>query len=178
LSRRSWLFVAGADEQAPRAAARSGGFSVVEMMVVLGVVATLALMTLPSYIEKSVRDQVNEALPIADIAKPPIALTWAATKAMPTDNAAAGLPLADKIVNNYVRSVAVQDGAIHITFGNSASKSIAGKILTVRPAVVEDSPVVPVAWICGNGAVPDKMTVKGVNQTNLPPLFLPLRCRP
>jgi type IV pilus assembly protein PilA len=153
------------------------GFTIVEMMVVVGVVATLALMALPSYIEKSVRDQVAEALPLADVAKPPIAASWAATRAMPADNAAAGLPAAEKIVNNYVRSVAVQEGAIHITFGNNANKSIAGKILTLRPAVVEDAPVVPVAWICGNAAVPDKMTVKGVNQTSLPPLFLPLKCR-
>ena len=48
------------------------GFSIVEMMVVIGVVATLALMTLPSLLEKSIREQVVEALPLADIAKPPI----------------------------------------------------------------------------------------------------------
>ena len=71
----------------------------------------------------------------------------------------------------------VQDGAIHLTFGNKASSSIKGKLLTIRPAVVEDAPIVPIAWVCGNSAVPDKMTVKGVNKTNIPPLFLPLKCR-
>jgi type IV pilus assembly protein PilA len=154
------------------------GFTLIELMVVVGIVAMLALMTIPSMIEKTVRDQVAEALPIADVAKVPVALSWAATQAMPANNAAAGLPLAEKIVGNYVSSVAVDDGAINITFGNRVNGSLKGKILTVRPAVVADSPIVPVAWVCGNATGPDKMTVKGVNRTDVPPLYLPLSCRP
>jgi len=154
------------------------GFSIVEMMIVIGVIATLALMTVPSFLEKSVRDQVSEALPLADIAKPPISAAWALVQALPADNAAAGLPAADKIVNNYVSAITVQDGAIHVTFGNRVNKSLNGKILTLRPAVVADTPAVPVAWVCGNATVPDKMTVKGLNKTDVPPLYLPLKCRP
>jgi type IV pilus assembly protein PilA len=154
------------------------GFTLVELVVVLGVIATLALMTLPSLMEKTVRDQVAEALPIAEVAKLPVALSWAATQAMPANNAAAGLPLADKIVGNYVTSVAVDDGAINITFGNRVNGTLKGKILSLRPAVVADSPVVPVAWVCGNATVPDKMTVKGVNRTDVPASYLPLSCRP
>lgn len=156
---------------------RNAGFSIVEMLVVIGVVATLALMTLPSYLEKGVRDQVVEGLPLAEIAKPPLAAAWTLAHPFPADNAAAGLPAADKIVSNYISSVSVQDGAIHLTFGNKASASIKGKFLTIRAAVVEDAPIVPIAWVCGNSAVPDKMTAKGVNKTNIPPLFLPLKCR-
>jgi type IV pilus assembly protein PilA len=153
------------------------GFTIVEMMVVVGVIAILALMTLPSYIEKSVRDQVIESLPLADIAKPPLAASWKLAQSFPADNAGAGLPVADKIVSNYVSSVSIQDGAIHLTFGNRASSTIRGKFLTIRPAVVEDSPIVPIAWVCGNAPVPDKMAIKGVNKTNVPPLYLPLKCR-
>lgn len=153
------------------------GFTVVEMLVVVGIVAMLALMTLPSLIEKTVRDQVAEALPVADVAKPPIALAWQGALPLPADNAAAGLPPAEKVVGNYVTAVAVQDGAIHLTFGNRANGSLKGKVLSLRPAVVADAPVVPVAWICGYAPVPDKMTVKGVNRTDVPPLHLPLKCR-
>ena len=71
----------------------------------------------------------------------------------------------------------VQDGAIQITFGNSASGVINGKILTLRPAVVEDAPIVPVAWVCGNANPPEKMTVKGENRTDIPVNYLPLNCR-
>jgi type IV pilus assembly protein PilA len=37
--------------------------------------------------------------------------------------------------------------------------------------------VVPVTWVCGNAAAPDKMTVKGTNKTDLPNLLLPVKCR-
>ena len=69
--------------------------------------------------------------------------------AFPADNAAAALPPPEKIVSNLVSAVALENGAIHITFGNRANGAIRGKVLTLRPAVVEDAPVVPVAWVCG-----------------------------
>src|SRR6185295_12958061 len=113
-----------------------------------------------TYQDKLVRDQVVEALPLADIAKLPVALSWAAVQTFPADNAAAGLPAADKIVSNLVKSVQVQDGAIQVTFGNRANGLIKDKVLSLRPAVVDDAPVVPVAWVCGYAQGPDKMTVR------------------
>ena len=71
----------------------------------------------------------------------------------------------------------MEGGAIHMTFGNRANSRIRGKILSLRPAVVEDAPVVPVAWICGYAPVPEKMTVKGVNKTDIPAGHLPVKCR-
>ena len=156
---------------------RTRGFTLVEMMVVIGIVAILALMAIPTYQDKFVRDQVAEALPLADLAKPPVALSWAVLQTFPADNAAAGLPVAEKIVNNFIGSVAIQGGAINITFGNKANRAILGKVLSLRPAVVEDAPIVPVTWVCGYATAPEKMTVKGENKTNIPPGYLPVRCR-
>ena len=95
----------------------------------------------------------------------------------PPDNASAVLPPADKIVNNAISAVAVEDGSIHITFGNRANGVINGKILTLRAAVVEDAPVVPVTWVCGYAEAPEKMTIHGQNRTNVPAAFLPFACR-
>jgi type IV pilus assembly protein PilA len=157
---------------------RAAGYTMIEVMMVVGVVAILALMAMPSYMEKIVRDQIVEAMPLADLAKGPVAAAWAAGAPLPANNAAAGLPAADKIVGNLVSSTQVQDGAIHLTFGNRANGTIRGKILTLRPAVVADAPIVPVAWVCGNAPPPDKMTVKGINRTDVPTLYLPFKCRP
>jgi len=154
------------------------GFTMIEMMMVLGAIAVLALMAAPSYMEKIIRDQIVEALPLADLAKAPVAFAWAAGVPLPDDNSAAGLPAADKIVSNLVSAVQIDKGAVHITFGNRANSNIKGKILSLRPAVVADAPIVPVAWVCGNAPPPDKMTVKGQNRTNVPPLYLPFKCRP
>jgi type IV pilus assembly protein PilA len=87
------------------------------------------------------------------------------------------LPPAEKIVANYVSAVAVEKGAIHVTFGNRVNRSIAGKVLTLRPAVVEDAPKVPVAWACGYAEPPAGMTVNGANLTNIPEALLPMECR-
>ena len=156
---------------------RAQGFTIVEMMVVVGVVAVLALMAIPSYQSKLVRDQVVEAMSLADIAKGPVAAVWKAAQAFPADNAAAGLPAEDKIVSTLVSGVAVKEGAIHLSFGNRANGQIKGKVLSIRPAVVDDAPIVPVAWICGYAPVPEKMSVKGENKTDVAMTYLPYMCR-
>jgi type IV pilus assembly protein PilA len=156
---------------------RRAGFTLIELLVVIAIIAILALIAMPNVQDKLVRDQIVEATKIADIAKTPIASAWSTTKTLPADNAAAGLPQADKIVGNYVSAVTVEGGAIHITFGNHANAGILGKVLTLRPAVVEDAPVVPVAWVCAKAGVPDKMTAQGTDRTTVPLQFLPLNCR-
>jgi len=157
---------------------RHHGFTLVELMVVVGIIAILSLLMLPSYLDKFTRDQITEALALAEIAKAPVARLWSTTQSFPADNASAGLPSADKIVSNYVSSVAISSGAINVTFGNRANSVIKGKVLTLRPAVVTDAAIVPVAWICGGAPIPDKMTVNGENKTNIPVAYLPLGCRP
>ena len=153
------------------------GFSMLELMVVLAVIAILALLAVPNFSDKIVRDQIAEALSLADVAKAPLAGSWATARSFPADNASAGLPAADKIVNNYIRSVSVREGAIDITFGNRAHALIKDKILTLRAAVVDDAPVVPVTWVCGYAAAPGAMTIRGSNNTNIPMGYLPLKCR-
>jgi type IV pilus assembly protein PilA len=153
------------------------GFTLLELMVVVAIVAILALMMIPSTVDTLVRDQVNEALPLAEIARKPVAAAWATAQAFPADNAAAGLPAADRIVSNLVSAVAVQDGAIHVTFGNRAHGLLKNGVLTLRPAVVADEPVVPVSWVCGFAPAPEKMTLQGENRTTVPQRYLPAKCR-
>lgn len=153
------------------------GFTLIELLVVLAILAILALMAVPLYRDKFIREQVVEAMRLTEIAKAPVAAAWTTTKSFPEDNAAAGLPVPDKVVSNYVRSLTIEAGAIHVEFGNQANGALRGMILSLRPAVVEDAPVVPVAWVCGFAAVPEKMTVTTANRTNVPKVWLPVNCR-
>ena len=157
--------------------ARLRGFTMIELMMVLAVIAILATIALPSMQGRIVRDQIVEASKLTDIAKAPIAFTWSTTGTLPIDNAAAGLPSADKIVGNFVSSMRVDRGAIHLTFGNRANAAIQGKTLTLRPAVIDDAPVVPVAWVCAAASAPQKMTLRGTDRTDVPLRYLPLNCR-
>jgi len=152
--------------------------TLIEVAVILAIIGTLALLAIPGLGERIARDQVVAALPLAEIAKPPIAAAWLTTQALPVDNAAAGLPPATKIISNYVSSVVVENGAIHITFASTnVNGAIAGKVLTLRPAVVADAPIVPITWVCGNSTWPAPMTIKGENRTTVGASYLPVNCR-
>ncbi|MDH4095973.1 MAG: pilin [Betaproteobacteria bacterium] len=96
---------------------------------------------------------------------------------MPADNASAGLPVPEKVVSNYISALSVEGGAIHLIFGNRAHRQLAGRILSLRPAIVADAPVVPIAWVCGYASVPGNMTAQGENRTNIPGAYLPMQCR-
>ena len=106
------------------------GFTLIELMIVVAVVGILATIAMPSYQERFIRAQVAEAIGLADFAKENVAAYYRANKRMPKNNADAGLPPADKIVGNYVVSLNVNEGAIHVQFGNRVNKNAAGKVLS------------------------------------------------
>ncbi|WP_217283493.1 pilin [Pseudaquabacterium terrae] len=153
------------------------GFTLVEMMVVLAIIAILATLALPSFQSSFVRSQIIEAVKLVDIAKRPIAAAWAASGELPPDNPSVGLPAPDRVVSTHVSAMWVENGAIHMRFGNKAHGMIHGKTLSFRPAVVEGAQVVPVSWVCGHASAPQKMTLRGTNRTDVPVNVLPLNCK-
>jgi type IV pilus assembly protein PilA len=157
--------------------APNDGFTLIEMVVVLAIIAILALFAIPSYQSRIIRGQVLEAGPLIDVAKKQVAGAWGNAHTLPLDNPSAELPVPEKMVSNVVASVTIEAGAIHVTFGNRANKVLQGKVLTIRPAIVEDAPIVPVAWACGYAPVPGSMTAKGENRTNIPANYLPPNCQ-
>jgi type IV pilus assembly protein PilA len=128
----------------------------------------LALLAAPSISDKIVRDQIVEASQADRVRQAPIQVSWATLATMPVDNAAAGLPPATSIVSNVVSSVAVESGAIQVTFGNRANAALRGKVLSFRPGVVEASPIVPITWVCGHASPPVPMNARGLDKTNVP----------
>ena len=152
------------------------GFTLIEVMVVVAIIAILAMMAVPNIQDKLVRDQIVEAAKWAEFVKTPVAASWATSKTLPADNTAAGLPAPDKIVSNLVSTVTIEAGVIHIQFGNHVNGAIKGKTLSLRPAVIEDSQVVPVAWVCARASAPTNMKVQGIDRTDLPDKYLPFNC--
>jgi type IV pilus assembly protein PilA len=157
---------------------RSAGFGLMSIVVALAIAGILLTIAIPSMLDQVARGQIKEALALASVARKPVDLAWVAGLPLPADNAAAGLPPADRIVSNYVSGVAVQDGAIHLTLGNRIHGALAGRIVTLRPAVVPDTHVVPIAWVCGHAAAPDKMTLQGADRTDVDVRLLPFECKP
>lgn len=152
------------------------GFTLVELMVVISVIGILAMLALPSYQDRIIKAQVQEGMALADFVKQGVATYYTRNQKMPDNNADAALPPADKIIGNFVTQVAIENGAITITYGNRTNGFLSGKKLTLRPAVVEGYPAVPIAWVCGMAGAPNTMKIAGNNQTNIPQAHLPLDC--
>jgi len=156
---------------------RQAGFTWIELVLVLAVIAIIGAMAIPGMQDTMLKKQVKEGLDLADVAKKGVQAVWSATGKLPKDNEDASVPAKDKIVGSMVKEVEVDHGAIHVTFGNNASKAITGMRVTLRPAVVPDEPKVPIAWLCHNVAVPEKMEAKGHDRTDIPAKWLPVECR-
>ena len=156
---------------------RNAGFTWIELVLVLGVVAIIGAMAIPGLQDTALRKQVKEGLDLADVARKGVQSVWSASGDLPKNNDEAGIPAQDKIVGTMVREVQVDHGAIHVTYGNNASKALTGLRVTLRPAVVKDEPKVPIAWLCHNVPVPAKMEVKGQDRTDIPAKWLPVECR-
>src|SRR5512141_1089246 len=154
--------------------ARHSGFTWIELLAVIAVIAVLALMAAPSLQEATLRKQVKEALALADVAKAGVQAAYTLTGEMPENNEAAGLPVPEKMVSALVREVRVRQGAITLTLGNNAHKALEGKHVTLRPAVVPDEPRVPIAWLCHNVNVPQKMEARGRDETDVQHDWLPV----
>ena len=152
------------------------GFTLIEMMIVVAIMGILATLALPSFQDRIIKAQVQEGIALADFVKQGVATYYTRNQKMPDNNTDAALPPADKIIGNFVTQVAMENGAITITYGNRTNGFLSGKKLTLRPAVVEGYPAVPIAWICGMAQAPNTMKIVGNNQTNIPQAHLPLDC--
>ena len=153
------------------------GFTLIELVVVVSIIALLAMMTIPVYLQQALQQQVKDGLVFADFVKKSVEVSYALNRARPADNAAAGLPAPEKIVGSLVTSVTVADGVVTIVYGNLAVKNIAGKRLSLQPGYVPDAPQVPLSWVCGRAKAPAGLTIAGGNGTDIPTDWLPVGCR-
>lgn len=155
----------------------NGGFTLIELMVVVAIIGILASIALPRYQTYIHRSEMVEALSMASNVRREVRRYYQEQRDFPADNAMAGVPEPDKLIGNRITQVVVDDGAIHVSMGHKASKPLQGKTLTFRPAVVKGSPTSPITWLCGYDEAVEGMKPVGANNTDVSRELLPSSCR-
>lgn len=153
------------------------GFTLIEMLIVVALIAILATLALPSADPAIARKQIVESLNLVDDYQKLVAFYYKSTQVFLKDNKEAGIPAANKLLGNYVDSIELKDGVFNLHFGNKAHPSIKNKTLSLQPIVVKDSPQSPMSWICGKAKVPEGMAAVGENLTDIELKDLPMSCR-
>ena len=156
---------------------RQSAFTLIELMIVVAIIGVLGSMAMPTYQSRIIRAQISEGVEISNFVKKNIGEYYQKSHTFPLDNAQAGLPKSTYLIGNYVTEIEVVQGAIHVHLGNRINGHVKGKILTFRPAVVENSPNSPISWVCGDAQAVSGMKAMGDNKTNVPPSFLEMDCR-
>jgi type IV pilus assembly protein PilA len=141
------------------------GFTLIELMIVVAIIAILAAIALPAYQDYVIRSQVSEGAVLADGAKTAFAEFYSNRGIYPPSNASAGLATNTSIIGNYVTQVDVGAvaGKIQVTYGNQANAKIATKLLMFSSY---SSGGGSLAWSCTPTA-----------GTTVDPKYLPTSCR-
>ncbi len=150
---------------------RNAGFTLIELMIVVAIIAILAAIAIPAYQDYVIRAEVSEGLSLADGVRAAIEDFHETTGNYPISNASAGVATATSIAGHYVSQVDVGNpaggpGLVRVTFSNvapqHANAAISGMFLVMSPVTSNSGAT---SWNCSNAG------------TTISPKYRPSFCR-
>jgi type IV pilus assembly protein PilA len=163
----------------------SGGFTLIEIMVAVAIIALLAVIALPTYQEYLIRSQVSEGLALVSPLETAVNESWSATGNFPTSLNDVGITTTPQ--GKYVSSVSIAPGGvINIVFSasppQSANAALDTLVLSLVPYTDGQNDLY---WLCGLASAPGAPFViasGAVNSTSFAAVantakYLPQSCR-
>ncbi|MGE7139692.1 pilin [Luteibacter sp. NPDC031894] len=138
----------------------SSGFTLIELMIVVAIIAILAAIAIPQYQVYLIRAQASEGFTIASGAKTAVWEFMTNKGEFPKSNESAGLPRAASISGKYVSALSVSSGGlVTVNFDqNETNDQLKKQSLLLSPVTNGGS----ISWAC-RGTVDSK--------------FMPTACR-
>tara|TARA_R110002049_G_scaffold86752_2_gene220269 strand:+ start:8094 stop:8576 length:483 start_codon:yes stop_codon:yes gene_type:complete len=148
---------------------KQGGFTLIELMIVVAIIGVLASIAVPQYQNYVGRAQVSEAISLAASAKTAVSEYYITNGDWPEDNAQAGVSEPGDISGSYVSQVEIADGTGLIVVSMKADDvvdAIANKRLVFEPSPPGDNEDGTIQWNC-----------RPATSNQIPNRFLPASCR-
>jgi type IV pilus assembly protein PilA len=135
---------------------RQHGFSLVELMVTLAVMGTLAVMAVGSFSSYNSRAQVAEAFTVAETLQGDFKALYADDGKTPPQSladmyGAGAAATATQHVGRYIASANLDGGVLVLTYGLSAAGDLDGSVLTLEPYETVTGSLL---WRCGTAPAP------------------------
>ncbi|WP_447940457.1 pilin [Pseudoxanthomonas mexicana] len=136
------------------------GFTLIELMIVIAIIAILLVIAIPAYQDYTVRARVSEGVNLAAAAKLAVSETTLDTGTLPATAADAGYTTPK---STYVDNIAIAGGTVTVTLSNDAGLSDAkGGTLVFTPTWQTGD--AQILWTCTS-------TIAKTSQ-------IPAQCRP
>lgn len=141
------------------------GFTLIELMIVVAIIAILSAFALPAYQDYTIRTRVAEGLNLASSAKVAVTEYYTNFKDWPANNTDAGLAVPSKITGNGVESVTVKgSGVIEVKYKSNVDGS--DNLVQFSPDTTTPDPGQSIVWTCS------APSTNGVKKQ-----YLPAECR-
>lgn len=113
---------------------KNRGFTLIELMIVIAIIAIVMAYALPAYRDYTVRAKVGEGLSMTGALKSTISEVWISTSVLTgVNNNTNGIGAASDYQGTNVDFIEVNDGVIKVTF--KLDPTLAGETLTLNPVV-------------------------------------------
>ena len=138
------------------------GFTLIELMIVIAIIAILAAIALPAYQDYTVRAKLSEAVIAADACKTSVAEFYQSRGGLPSTMASSGC---NNQKSTFVASLDATGGTITVaTTADPSLYGAASKNFVLTPSIVAATATADamLTWVCSSSA---------------PSKYLPATCR-